>query len=56
MNCLWGFKIFVNAWFRLDTLFRSGVLLTSVNDMFMFFIGNFDTNLLLKPVNVDGVF
>ena len=37
-------------------MFRPGVLLTSVNDMFYVFIGNFDTNLLLKPVNFDGVF
>ena len=44
-------------------VFRPGALLTSVIDMFMFFIGNSDTSLLLflkchiyKPVNSDGMF
>ena len=47
MNCLWGFTIFVNAWFGKDTGVRSGAVLTSVIDMFMFFVGYSDTSLLL---------
>ena len=47
MNCLWVFTIFVNAWFGKGTGFQPGAVLTSVIDMFMFFMGNSNTSLLL---------
>ena len=44
VNCLWGFTIFVNAWFGQDTGVRPGAVLTC-----LCFVGNSNTSLLLFP-------